>query len=638
MRLSLRYKFLFLTTVILSASILAYLTLAIRLFDRDKTAYIYDNNAALVETIAEEAATGFYNTIRTLRLMHLAYQQGESGDGRDETVKALFHDDDQMAEASILALVNGKLERQLSLVNENYLAPYHMSQSDFESQLEQLRSLPLEFIRAKGIYFQAITLGGEVPLLTIALPVVQESNGSLQKILVASVRQDRRMAIFQRSSVYTTYLVDALGHILAHSDAKKVLAGESLSDSDVIQTVLSSPAAKGAQEVVGKDGVKRIMAYKKLGLGELIAVSEIPVEKAFYASRRLMEQTAQFALLILCVGFLFTILFTKRLTAALQKLYEATLRIAQGDLDVHVDVKTKDEVGALSRSFTHMAAEIKRLLNETRDKARMEKELETAQLVQDNFFPKNHMQVGDLEIAAYFKPASECGGDWWGSIELEHELILLMGDATGHGVPAALMTAAAHSCTSTLARLGQTVKHIKLTPAFIMDHLNAAIYQAGQGRIKMTFFVAVIDLDTGDVRYVNASHDMPLICRDKTGGHREEPATREDLDALDGAPGPCLGQTLDARFTEHVTTLGPGEAALCYTDGLIECRNAEGEEFGEGRLLRAFTKVAGESAASIRDTLIEKASDFCKARSLDDDMTLIVVRRCPSAQTTQLAG
>lgn len=636
-RLSLRYKFLLLTSVILGASIAAYLALAIRLFDRDKTAYIYDNNAALVETLAEEAAASFTSSIRTLRLMHGAYARAAIDGTETPAMRALLDDDDQIVEVTLYTLLDGnRVLPRLTLVNEDYLAPYGLSASDLESKLGTLRHLPIPLLLDRGLHFEALALGEDMAVLSMAL-ALPRPGGEGVDILVASLRQDRRLQIFQRSSVYTAYLVDAFGKTLAHSEPAKVTATDSLADAPFVATILKSPVAKGVQQFTGADGTDRIVAYKKLGLGGLVAVSEIPVEKAFLASRRLVEQTLQFAVLILCLAFLVTMLFTKRLTAALQKLYAATQRVAQGDLDVSVDVRTGDEVGALSRSFQHMTGEIKRLLVETRDKARMEKELETAQLVQDNFFPKDHLRIGDFEIAAYFKPASECGGDWWGSIQLEDQLILLLGDATGHGVPAALMTAAAHSCTSTLARLSQTIKGLKLTPAFIMDHLNAAIFHAGKGRIKMTFFVAVIDLKTGEMRYVNASHDMPVVCRDPSHGVSSEPATREHLETLSGHPDPLLGQSLSATYQEHVARIGVGEVALYYTDGLVEGRNGEGEEFGEGRLMRAFAKTARASALEIRDDLVQRATGFFAERAPDDDLTLIVVKRSLPEQA-KMAG
>jgi sigma-B regulation protein RsbU (phosphoserine phosphatase) len=243
--------------------------------------------------------------------------------------------------------------------------------------------------------------------------------------------------------------------------------------------------------------------------------------------------------------------------------------------------------------------------------------------------------LGDLEVSAYFKPASECGGDWWGSIEQDHRLILLIGDATGHGVPAALITAAAHSCATTLKRLAETLANLPLTPSFIMDSLNAAIFHAGRGRVKMTFFVAVIDTATGQVQFANASHELPLICRDPGEG---VDATKEHLDTFDARPDPCLGESLDTVYHEHTAEIGPGDTFVLYTDGIIECQNAAKEEYGERRLSRSLLKAASDAAAGIKERLVTQALAFYEKPVQEDDITVVVVKRARSANAARIAS
>jgi sigma-B regulation protein RsbU (phosphoserine phosphatase) len=459
--------------------------------------------------------------------------------------------------------------------------------------------------------------------LSLAVGIKDEQ---VRLILCASalLRQDRRLAVFRRSSLYTTYLIDARGVVLAHTDATLVTKRENLASSPFIQNVLASKVAKGVSEYLAADGRARMIAYKKLGVGGLVAVAEIPKDRAFLASRRLIEKSALFGVLILCLGFIVSIVFSRRLTAALQRLYLATERVARGDFQVEVQATSEDEVGALSRSFNHMTKEITRLLVETADKARMEKELETAQLVQDNFFPKGDQTFAGYEVSAYFRPASECGGDWWGRFQVGSKLVLLIGDATGHGVPAALITAAAHSCATTLARVQEKIAGVELSPSFVLEMLNAAIFHAGQGRVKMTFFAAVIDTATGAVRYANASHDLPLV------GRAGDDAAF-DVDSFATRPDPCLGESLTTKFAEHEAGLSPGDALVLYTDGLSECRNAAGEEFGERRLVRGLKKLGQHDAAGIKSQIVADVRAFAGKDAVDDDLTLVVVRRPASA-------
>lgn len=624
-RLSLRYKFLIILALILVSATGAYFGLAISLFNTDKKAYVYDNVGALVETLGEEVATGILSSLKSMRLAALAdVSDGEGDDSRRQAaVKALFDDDDNFIALQIRRTSDDATlaPAELTFTRDAYLSEQGLPEGSAQSLTIQITPSPALLLES-GLQFQNVVLASGMPLLAVSLGIKAES-GALRLVVSALLRQDRRLAVFRRSSLYTSYLIDSFGNVLAHTDPALVTRRENFGASPFIQKILASPIAKGVSEHQGPDEASRIVAYKKLGVGGLVAVTEIPTERAFLASRRLIEKSALFAVLIFALAFLVSILFSRRLTAALHKLYTATLQVAKGDFQVEVSVASEDEVGALSRAFNHMTREINRLLIETADKARMEKELETAQLVQDNFFPKGDLRHGSLEVSAYFKPASECGGDWWGSLRAGDQLVLMIGDATGHGVPAALITAAAHSCATTLSRLSERLANFELSPGFIMDMLNAAIFHAGKGRVKMTFLVVVIDTKSGALRYCNASHELPVLYRAPASGV----AGQGELDSFGSRPDACLGESLATVFVEHQEALAPNDALVLYTDGLAECRNAAGEEYGDRRLTKNILRSAGTDAAAIKDRLMDDALSFYGKDAQEDDITLVVVRR-----------
>lgn len=634
--LSLRYKFLMILGAVLVTATLAYFALAIQLFNKDKQAYVFDSVGALVETVGEETATGILSALKTMRLAALADvgddAQTEGGAGL-RAVRALFEDDDSFVVLALHRLSSdGQMQEPHVLLTQSaYLDQYEVTAAAAEAAA-RANAPGTGLLSETGLVFRNVAVAGgttPLPLLGVGLGIKDET-GRLTHVVSAFLRQDRRLAVFRRSSLYTTYLIDGVGNLLAHSDPARVERLENVGDSPFIQKVLASRVSKGVSEHEDAGGV-RMIAYKKLGVGGLVAVSEIPKERAFLASRRLVEKSALFAVLILSLAFVVSIVFSRRLTAALNRLYLATQRVAKGDFNVEVAATTGDEVGALSKSFNHMTREINRLLVETADKARMEKELETAQLVQDNFFPKGDLEVNGFELSAFFTPASECGGDWWGTLRSGDDLILLIGDATGHGVPAALITAAAHSCATTLARLAERQHGLALTPAFILDMLNAAIFHAGKGRVKMTFFVAVIDTVSGRVRFANASHDQPLLGRAATGDELTP-------DSLAERPDACLGESLETRFSEHGGELGVGDILVLYTDGISECRNAAGEEYGERRLIRSLKKLGSQGAADIRSQIVADVRRFSDRPAPADDMTLVVVRRAHAARLERQAG
>jgi len=648
--LPVRYKFLIVSVITVGVAVAAYSWIALSLFTEDKRPFVYEGNASLAESMAQETATGLLSSFRTLRLLTSTYNQVYATDkARDSAAQAIFAADDELVEASIYTLPAGghqvtpsDVKPLFVLTNDAFLKPYNLPR-DYLATLR--RQIPVDFeqIASSHLMVQSASLPEGIALLRISLAQEvdkKDAKGShkVQQIVVGHLRQDRRIKQFNRSPIYTLSLIDQYGSYLVHSDAKKVGAGQSLGKQEWLEAIRKSRLPSGVLDLKAEDGEETIVGYARLPLANLLVLSEITHAKAFQATTLLTRKSLVFAAQIIFGAIIISLIFTGRLTRSLKRLQAATLKASNGDFDIELKIEGKDEVGSLSKSFNRMAVEIKRLLAETADKARMEKELETAHLVQDNFFPVTEVQVGDLSVAAHFKSASECGGDWWGQFAIKDKLIILVGDATGHGVPSALITAAAYSCTVTLSYLGETGELLNLSPKRIMTALNAAVMATGKGKIKMTFFVAVIDIPSGVMTYCNASHETPLIARLPEGHSAEEPRPKEALDTLISKPDPVLGREANAEFHEYSTVLAPGDVVLWYTDGLVEGRNGEGKEYGENRLLRVFNKVAHLDAEAVRTEVMTKAGEFWAGTPNDDDITLIVLKRGLGSVVLKLAS
>ena len=179
-----------------------------------------------------------------------------------------------------------------------------------------------------------------------------------------------------------------------------------------------------------------------------------------------------------------------------------------------MDEKGKDEVGVLARTFNHMSEKIIQLIEDVKEKARMETELKTAQLVQENLFPESDLDTKAWQIASYFRSSTECGGDWWHYYDTPKYLFLMLGDATGHGAPAALVTAAAQSCCTLIFNFDDPSK---IEPKNVLENLNRVIHQATKSQVNMTFAIFKIEKETGKVIFANASHNVPLIIPKHSG-------------------------------------------------------------------------------------------------------------------------
>src|SRR5215212_6179311 len=226
---------------------------------------------------------------------------------------------------------------------------------------------------------------------------------------------------------------------------------------------------------------------------------------------------------------------------------------------------------------------------ERRERERLEQELEVARRIQQASLPKEMPQLEEWQINPYYKPAREVGGDFYDFLELaDGRLGVVVGDATGKGVPAALMMA---STRSTLRAVAQACE----SPGDALRRVNDPLATDIPQNMFVTCFYAILDPKSGSLSYANAGHDLPYLHRN---GEAEELRAR-------GMP---LGLMPEMGYEEKETILGTGEAALFYSDGLLEAHNPKGEMFGFPRF-QALVSEHGQEE-SLEDTLLEELYTF----------------------------
>ncbi len=252
------------------------------------------------------------------------------------------------------------------------------------------------------------------------------------------------------------------------------------------------------------------------------------------------------------------------------------------------------------------------------DKMRLKAEMETAQTVQNSLFPAQDPEFNGIKFSSFFKPASECGGDWWGYFISDDIVYLFIGDVTGHGVPSALITAAAKSCCDTVEIMKQYLPEDQLSPAAILDYLNKILTKGGQQELLMTFFVTAINVKTREITYSNAGHNFPFLF---TTTDDDKPKTTSLQ-----SRGFRLGYNKESKYKNCKQTLKPGDVVLWYTDGLIECRNSAEEEFNRYRTIKTVKSKLSADSDEIMDNLVQTAFDFYGSHPLDDDITMVVAK------------
>ena len=248
-----------------------------------------------------------------------------------------------------------------------------------------------------------------------------------------------------------------------------------------------------------------------------------------------------------------------------------------------------------------------RLEQEVRERERVEQELRVARSIQQASLPKDVPTLAGWQITPYYQPAREVGGDFYDFHLLpEGRLGLVVGDATGKGVPAALVM----STTCGMLRLAAQSSS---SPGQMLRGVNEVLFPNIPQNMFVTCFYAILDPRSGHLIYANAGHDLPYLHRN---GDAEELRAR-------GMP---LGLMPEMGYEEKETIVHSGEAALLYSDGLVEAHDPEGDMFGVPRL-RTLIAEHGEKR-SLGDLLLEELYSFAGEKwEQEDDITLLTLRR-----------
>jgi serine phosphatase RsbU (regulator of sigma subunit) len=238
----------------------------------------------------------------------------------------------------------------------------------------------------------------------------------------------------------------------------------------------------------------------------------------------------------------------------------------------------------------------------------IEQELRVARSIQHASLPKEVPQLEGWQISPFYKPAREVGGDFYDFHLLsEGRVGLVVGDATGKGVPAALVM-------STACGMLRLAAQSYFSPGEMLQRVNEALFPYIPPNMFVTCLYGVLDPKSGRFTYANAGHDLPYL-------HRNGEA--EELRAT-GMP---LGLMPGMSYEQKETILHTGEAALFYSDGLVEAHDQRGEMFGFPKL-RALVAEHGGEEGSLGDFLLEELYSFVgEGWEQEDDITLLTLQR-----------
>ena len=447
--------------------------------------------------------------------------------------------------------------------------------------------------------------------------IVQNDFTTLQNFVPDIAKEDPEVAY--------VYVADKEGTVLAHSDPNikgkpmtDPSAKEMLAAKDAVTREVSTPTGKQYvfSRPVVQDGVRQgtvVLAYSLLLLENTLKKLDSDKEAAFQAA---WVRTALVGLFFVLVGTALAIFQGLRISRPIKMLAWRADQIARGDLETRVEISSGDEIGMLGENFNYMADRLLILMRETAEKATLEKELEVARTIQETLVPPPDLVVRSfISLAGYFLPASQCGGDWWTVHDMpDGRILVVIGDVTGHGVPSAMITAAAKAaCDVVRATEGD-----KLTVTRLLEVMNRAIFESAKRKFVMTCFASILDPRKRIITYANAGHNFPYLFRPAA-------ADGNDFQVL-MSRGNRLGDLEESTYQEKSHALQAGDVLVWYTDGIVECENDRGEEYGEKRFRAAIRRASDLDPLAMRENVVSAAGQFFGDRPRKDDITMVFAR------------
>lgn len=605
-KFSLRYKILILLTIIPLITLSVYLVLAMKIFEEDKIAYVYDSSNNFSHAISSQIRVQLNSALSANKFLLQEYLNSQSF----TPVAQSFFKNENSTDV-VVAYEVDETGKKFKYVNhlEKIEGSFVNVKEKIEAALNQeiyyvkgnLRLVYSPFSDERLLYFEKLP------------PMSQGQNKAIY--FAVMIRIGDLFDIFSTVASQKLYLLNKYGNVLLGpqealgKEMKKIIPLKFLESNE-------SVALNGVEAAKDSENKENITSYSQVGFGGLTVVSAVLKSKALSALEILLKKSIIFFVLLIAVTAIISLFASSTITTAITQLFQATQKVTEGHFDIRVDVKSSDEVGVLADNFNKMAEEVSRLLDQTAEKARMENELQTAKTVQETLFPDALKTIANLSIAGFYEPASECGGDWWHYCEVGEKVFFWIGDATGHGAPSALITSAAKSAAV-------IIESLDVGPGKAMEYLNKCIYEVSRGRLMMTFFIGCYDKVTGIFTYANASHESPFLLKKS-----DKPLKKKDLVPLNEVNSPRLGQSKDSIYQESSFPLDPEDLVFFYTDGIPDIQNPKGDSWGEREFVKSIIEAqkANPEAEGFVKIFSQRFQDYRQGTTLIDDVTFFVVK------------
>ncbi len=275
------------------------------------------------------------------------------------------------------------------------------------------------------------------------------------------------------------------------------------------------------------------------------------------------------------------------------------------DTDRRAMAELEQKNQALARALDELKAAQAELLQQER----LKRDLEIASKVQRSILPARLPTIPGFEFSVQSKPAREVGGDFYDVIEVSDDTFaLVVADVSGKSWQAAIFMAIVRALL-----LREASEH--LSPAETMQKIHSQIMKTSTAEMFVTMFYGLVNTKDNRMRFVRAGHDRPILYR----------AMTRSMELL-APPGRFIGLWPELIIEEEETTLQPGDCLVCYSDGVPDARNAQGDTFGLDRLLAVVGAKGHLSTQELSAAIIESLDNFTGDTPQTDDITVLLIK------------
>lgn len=473
--------------------------------------------------------------------------------------------------------------------------------------------------------------GGNVLMTTYSVPFYTYKNGErvFSGVTTVDISLEWLTTIMSQAKILNTgyaFLLSRNGVIISHPN-KEYVMNESIFS---IARENNQPAMRetGRNMIHGKSNFESAGFLSKWKSGKLW-INYAPLLSSNWSIGVIYPDDEMFAslhkmnlILIVLIIFGLSLLsfviykIVSNLTSPLKDFAESARLIAEGNFNVRLpEIKTEDEMKELHNSFSYMQKELGdymiTLKDTTAAKEKIESELRIAKEIQMSMIPHIFPPFPDLpqiDVFAVLKSAKEVGGDLYDFFVIDgNKFCFAIGDVSGKGVPASLFMAV----TRTLVR---SISDKEFSPSVIVSSLNKSISQNNESSMFVTFFMGVLDLSNGNLKYTNAGHNPPVIIKENKVAVMFEKTKYIPVGLFE-----------DFEYEESSIQLESGDKIFLYTDGVSEAENNEHKLFGDTTIMDIINLNISATPRELIGKMEEEISAHVNGFAQSDDITMMAI-------------